>query len=778
MYDDQGYTIRGTYDFAVRSLELVEGYLGLNIKVHGDDEDLLNKGQIFLFNHFARFETLIPPYILHRQTKAYCRSVADHSLFTASKALGKFLSDVGAVPNNLPGLLPFLAAEILRGRKVVIFPEGAMIKDRRVLDEKGQLGVFSHKHNTFRKHHSGAAVLALTLDLFKHRIKDLFESNDVERIYHWVDSLGLSSPEHLLEQALKPTLIVPATITFFPIRVTDNFLSRGAEFFSRDKKLPAQLLEELAVEGNIIFRDTDMDIRLSKAIEPQRKWRWWDTLLMRKYFVKINALDDLFSLREVADTWEETLLVRAINRESSRIRDAYMEAIYSGITVNLGHLTASLICQMMDQGEKAVSFSVLHNALYFALKALQNTPGVHLHRSLLWPDRYRELADGISEDLSRFLNTCIQVELLEKTETGYKFLDKLYAEHEFHEVRLENPLMVCANEVAPVKAVGKAVKLAWHKAVKAINPRDLGNLLFDDELRAHAWNKSHHIKKRFQEINDRETATRNGSPYLLIHRKADQTGVLLIHGFLASPAELEDFGQKVYAGGYAVMGVRLSGHGTSPWDLHERRWEEWLNAVRRSYRILSLYVNDIVVVGFSAGAALALLLAAEKPEKLAGVASVAAPYTLQDKNAVFAPLMHGMNRLVNRFSGTGGMLPFRDNDPSYPDINYRSMPISALTELLGMIAAMKKALPEVETPVTIIQGTEDAVVKAESAKLLLEALKSCQHKELHWIPDGPHGLITGDVGETHALLLTFIKDMESTIKHHQEPRLEQETTSA
>ena len=44
---------------------------------------------------------------------------------------------VGVVPNNEPGLLAFLAAEILRGRKVSVFPEGGMVKDRRILDENG-----------------------------------------------------------------------------------------------------------------------------------------------------------------------------------------------------------------------------------------------------------------------------------------------------------------------------------------------------------------------------------------------------------------------------------------------------------------------------------------------------------------------------------------------------------------------------------------------------------------------------------------------------------------
>ena len=83
------------YDWLVRSFQAVEGKIGLNIKVHNNNDDLLNRGQIFLFNHFARFETLIPPYIIHRESGAYCRSVADHALFDVNDSFGSLLRGLG-----------------------------------------------------------------------------------------------------------------------------------------------------------------------------------------------------------------------------------------------------------------------------------------------------------------------------------------------------------------------------------------------------------------------------------------------------------------------------------------------------------------------------------------------------------------------------------------------------------------------------------------------------------------------------------------------------------
>jgi hypothetical protein len=67
----------------------------------------------------------------------------------------------GAVPTDYEGLLPFLAAEVLRGRKVILFPEGGMVKDRRVLDRSGGYSIYSRSTLERRKQHTGAAVVAL-----------------------------------------------------------------------------------------------------------------------------------------------------------------------------------------------------------------------------------------------------------------------------------------------------------------------------------------------------------------------------------------------------------------------------------------------------------------------------------------------------------------------------------------------------------------------------------------------------------------------------------------
>ena len=138
--------------------------------------------------------------------------------------------------------------------------------------------------------------------------------------------------------------------------------------------------------------------------------------------------------------------------------------------------------------------------------------------------------------------------------------------------------------------------------------------------------------------------------------------VVLVHGFLASPAELREFGDRIAAAGHPVIGVRLKGHGTSPHDLQTRRWEEWLASVRRGYEIIAPFADKVCLVGFSTGGALSLILAAEQPEKLAGVAVASTPLRFRNKNLVFVPFLHGANKLMGLAPAGDDLLAFTKNE--------------------------------------------------------------------------------------------------------------------
>ena len=201
--------------------------------------------------------------------------------------------------------------------------------------------------------------------------------------------------------------------------------------------------------------------------------------------------------------------------------------------------------------------------------------------------------------------------------------------------------------------------------------------------------------------------------------------------------------------------MRLKGHGTSPWDLRDRSWKDWLASVERGHEIMSAFVNRVCLVGFSTGGSLALCLAAEQPPGLAGVCAVAVPLKFQDRNMMFVPLVHGANSLVRWMSSFEGV-PFRENRSEHPDINYRHIPIRGLYELRQLVNAMEKKLADVVCPVTVIQGDDDPVVVPESAHLVYDAVGSMD-KELIVVESDRHGILCDDIDGTQQHVIDFLE---------------------
>ena len=752
---------KDVYEKSKKAFQAAEDYLGIKLFVHAK-EGALETGQIFLFNHFARFETVIPAYIFYKRLNVFTRTIADHNLFNVNDTLDNFLFGAGAVPNNLPGLLPFLAGELLKGHKVVIFPEGAMMKDRQVMDDQGRFRIFSHAKQTYRKHHTGAAVLALTLDLFKQRIKELFNKGDLVRLDHWCEALEFNDHTELREQIEKPTLIVPGTITFHPIRIGGNFLSKIIKLLTKD--ISERLLEEVIIEGNILLKNTEMDIRFGEPIQSEKKWRPWEKMLLNYYFFSIKSLEEFFSLKDQAITWSERLLTKIIYKETSHIRDEYMKGIYRGITINISHIASVLVFAYKEAGHAEIKQSKFHHALYLAGKELQSQPDIHLNYNLSKPANYRFLAQGKSPRFKQFLKTAINAKLIEKTKDSYLLLDKLTEEHDYHEVRRENPIFVSANEVEPISEVSVAIT----KAINQTETEEIPNLsyqMWDDELRAFAWETEKYKREEYHEINQHETAVSDREPYLLTHKNKSLIGVLLVHGFLSSPAELSEYGEHIHKQGFNVLGLRLAGHGTSPYDLNNRDWEEWLDSVRRGHEILSAFAEEIIIVGFSAGGALALLFASEKPEKLNAVISVCAAMEIQDKGIHLAPYMNSINKLASYFPKVDGVMNYKRSGTTHGDTNYRSIPIRALTELKQLMKVARRKLSSIEVPVLVIQSDKDIVVEPDSANIIMDELRS-EQKELKWIDTDSHDLIRNNLKGTWSLLDEYLQSRITATQHN------------
>lgn len=743
------------YDRCVRLFEHARKLLGVRIRLHHRSGQI-ETGDIFLFNHFARAETFIPQYCIYEATGALCRSVAAGALFRGSARLAGLLRDVGAVPNDHPYLLPLLAMDLLKGRKVVIFPEGGMVKDRQVVDARGNYSVYSRSASARRKHHSGAARLAIGVQIFKRAILQRLAGARQADLERWAEELELPSSRLLIERAQSPVTVVPANITFYPLRICDNFLRRGADLvFGR---LSARAMEELIVEGNLFFRATDMDIRLGEPLGADSDWGWVDRQVSRLLARELPSLDALFAREWFTATLPRRYAGRRVHGAVARLRDRCMREIYRTVTVNLSHLAARLLLIALERGHTRLDRRRYARLIYLALKELQRRTDIHLHRSLCNPLLYRQLLDGEWEELRGFLDSAVAARLLARDGDALVLLERLRRDAHFDRVRIENPIAVYANEVRPLGAVEEATAAAWD-ALDACTVRDFAALAFDDLRIEREWDKRIYSKEKHRAINERESATADPTPFLLLAPRARRLGVLLVHGFLASPAELRPLAERLHACDFDVLGIRLKGHGTSPWDLRERSWRDWLDSLRRGYEILRGYHDTICIVGFSTGAALSLIHAAARPPGLAGLVACATPLRFRNRNLRFVPFVHGANQIIEWISSHEGVIPFRPNDSEHPDINYRHIPVRGLWELTRMVGHLRESLSAVECPALVLQADADHVVDPSSARRIYARIGSAD-KTLRYVHSRRHGIVYENIGETHARILEFVVRLE------------------
>ncbi len=740
------------YKWSVQLFRIVRAALKVKLTLH-DDQDSINIGQIFVINHFSRFETFIPQYLIYEETAAFCCSITHSEFFKGDDAFARYLLEVGGVPHDYSQILPLLASQILRGRKAIVFPEGGMVKNRHVVHSDDGYKIYSRTGKQWRKQHTGAAVLGICLDLFKEAARYAFEHNDYKKINHWMVQLKLDNLDEFHQIIQQPTLIVPVNITFYPIRVNDNFLLKGARLLNPGIK--HRHLEELLIESNIVLRETDMDIHFGDAVNMASCWDKKERLLKQAILSGIESIDHVFNLQDSQHSTTRRLAKR-IYGNAECIRDQYAHSMYRAVTVNLSHLASVLIMKCIERKQQSITNSLFHITLYLTLKQLQLHSTVFLHDSLRNPESYGDLLNGITKGLQRFINMAIDNQLISDTGSDYLLLPKLEQAFSVDEIRMENLIAVYANEVAAIEEISLAIDEAQINAA-SVNTTQLARLRFDDEMILLRLDIEHAPQPEYKDIDQSiggsdskeliETAIQNPAPFLLEPQSnPSQHGVLLIHGLLASPAEVRPFGEFLVEAGYTVLGIRLKGHGTTPLELASVGKNEWYQSVKHGYDILSGLVEHVHLVGFSTGGALALLLAAEQPEKVSSVAAVCVPLKFQNPNMMLISLLHGVNRFTQWVATKDAIKAFVLHDTEHPDINYRHVPVSALYELRQLIDELEKKLKHVLCPVALLQAQNDPIVDPSSALRLYEQLTTAD-ATLIQIPADKHGILYTNTGQ-------------------------------
>ncbi|HNV46772.1 MAG TPA: alpha/beta fold hydrolase [Spirochaetota bacterium] len=685
-----------------------------NIRWH-DAENIPDQPVVYVVNHFTRMETFFLPHLIYKITGKHALSLAYHEFFGGG--FGRYLSKLGAISTKAENRDTLMTSALLRGDfPCIIFPEGQMVKDKKIV-EKGKFMVYNS--GIRRPPHTGAALLALRSEFVRRHMRRLAETGNAAGVSAYRAHFEIPASFRTDEITARATVIVPVNITYFPVRSRKNLLNTIAGKIAG--AVPSRVDEELEVEGAMILDGVDIDINFGAPIG------------LDEYFGDPAIVRALESAEPVIGR-DETARRLPFARASTALMARYMSEIYALTTVNHDHIFSYLLTAYWRKRIRIEDFRM--RAFYAANLLYGYRSTIRSFHSTLMRDQSHLLSDDTFHKLDNFL-TAVAADGLIRLKNGFIIRNRarFRLQHEFHSVRKDNIVEVMRNEIEPIVDAQRCVRRASWLPGFLLRRRIRDQFVALDR---DIFERDYRHFFREGESKPREV----GAPFFL-RRFFSRTGVLLVHGYMAAPEEVRPLADYLRTKGYAVYGVRLRGHGTTPDDLAQRTWVDWYESVNRGYIIMKNTVRRMAIVGFSTGAGLALLHAANKPHTVRCAVSINAPLKLANPASRFAFLFAFLNRLLARFKIPRALLPFVPNNPENPDINYARNPVAGVDQLEELMGIVNDRLRDITMPVLVVQGSDDPVVKAESGKKIYKKIKA-RKKELYVVPANHHGILRGD----------------------------------
>ena len=200
-------------------------------------------------------------------------------------------------------------------------------------------------------------------------------------------------------------------------------------------------------------------------------------------------------------------------------------------------------------------------------------------------------------------------------------------------------------------------------------------------------------------------------------------GVLLCHGFTGSPQSMRPWAEHLAAAGLTVSLPRLPGHGTRWQEMNLTRWEDWYAEVDRALTDLHSRCEQVFVMGLSMGGTLAIRLAEQRRDDVAGLVLVNPSLltTRPDRHAL--PLL---SLLVPSIKPVGSDI----KKPGVTELAYDRVPLKAAYSLSKLWLMTRGDLHKVVQPILIFRSAEDHVVEPDSCVVLKDKISSTNVREV------------------------------------------------
>ena len=224
--------------------------------------------------------------------------------------------------------------------------------------------------------------------------------------------------------------------------------------------------------------------------------------------------------------------------------------------------------------------------------------------------------------------------------------------------------------------------------------------------------------------------------------EGDSRGVLLIHGLTGTPTEMRMLGKGLNKAGFTVHGMQLAGHCGDADDLLATGWRDWYASVERAADAMLTKVDTLFVGGLSMGALLALKLAADRPEQIAGVGVYGATFRYDGWSVPWTAHLSFLLPLFKRL-GIGRDRAFLEQPPyGLRDERLREQvsaamrsgdstmagllgnPWHSLADLYLLSAQVRRQLRDVTSPCLVAHASNDDIASVRNAELVMREVKA------------------------------------------------------
>jgi esterase/lipase/1-acyl-sn-glycerol-3-phosphate acyltransferase len=683
------------------AIKILDKLLGTKFNIDGI-ENIKDRPTLFVANHFTRVETALLPYIIYKYCKKQTRSLADESLFKGK--MGNFLRRAGCIATNDPDRNNIIISDLIRGNyDWIIYPEGSMIKNKKIINQAGNQIFITNDGETRVK--TGSAVLALKASLMKYEIQKNHKKSLEE-----LAELNIKNKDEISDKYIQ---IVPVNITYYPIRPGKNSIHKIANKFIKD--LPKNLSEELEIEGNLLL-SSDINISFLKPIK------------VNKYIRSQKHL--IYNLPLLQNETKRNLLIKYFK---TKLTNKFMYRIYSQTKINFDHLFISSIFYFP---KNKISIQHLKNIIYYIGFLIRKDKECRSGESignynltlLLNSDKHKSF-----DDITKL---AIKSKIIKKEKDYFKINHKkLNQDSDFHNIRLDNTISVIMNEFSIITEANKIVK-----SISKINSENIRHNI--------AWQIIGKNLKEYENDYDRFydknlSKSRSKAEPIFLDNKNSDTGILLCHGYGASPREVKYLAEFLHDKGFKIYAPRLKGHATAPENIKYVTWQDWYESIISGFNILDNCCEKIIPIGFSTGALLSILLSSKKVNnpKITALIAISAALKLKDIKSILVPGVNIWNDILDKFKIEKGKLEYVVNNSENPKINYKHNYLKGVAELGELMGEVRKNLKKITIPTLVIHADNDPIVDYKSSEIIYDKIIS-ENKNLVKIKANKHVIIT------------------------------------